>query len=274
MKKKFLIIVFLCVLNFFSWQLLFYFKDNNLKVVFFDVGQGDAIFIRTPEKHHILIDGGPGSTILEKLEKELPFFYNSIDLVILTHPHDDHLSGLIEVLERYNVKDIVYSGVLDNSSIFKRWSEITEKDGYKEARAGQKISANNFYIETLYPVEDIKGKIAKDLNAVSAVNRFVFKDEHSFLFTGDIYDKQEKEIISFYKENLKSDVLKVAHHGSKTSTTKEFLEEVMPKVVVIMVGSDNRYGHPHNETLERLENFGTKVMRTDKDGDIVFNISS
>jgi competence protein ComEC len=276
MRKQLLIIAFLCVINFFSWQLLFYFKDNNLRVVFFDVGQGDAIFIRTPQKHHILIDGGPGNVVLEKLEKELPFFYNTIDLVILSHSHEDHVSGLIEVLERYKVKDIVCTGVLGESSISRKWNEMINERGYKKARVGQKISANNFYITTLYPIENLEGEMTKDLNTASVINRFVFKDKHSFLFTGDSYITQEKEVISFYKErdvSLNSDVLKIGHHGSKTSTSEEFLREVEPKVAVIMSGSENRYGHPHQETLDRLENFGIKIMRTDKDGDIVFNIS-
>jgi competence protein ComEC len=276
MRKQLLIIAFLCVINFFSWQLLFYFKDNNLKVVFFDVGQGDAIFIRTPQKHHILIDGGPGNVVLEKLEKELPFFYNTIDLVILSHPHEDHVSGLIEVLERYKVKNIVCTGVLGESSISRKWNEMINERGYKKARVGQKISANNFHLTTLYPIESVEGEIIKDLNTVSVINRFVFKDKHSFLFTGDSYFTQEKEVIFFYKErdvSLNSDVLKAGHHGSKTSTSEEFLKEIEPKVAVIMSGSRNRYGHPHQETIDRLENFGVKIMRTDKDGDIVFNIS-
>jgi competence protein ComEC len=279
MKRPFFIIAFLCVINFFSWQLLFYFKDDNLRVVFFDVGQGDAIFIRTPQKHHILIDGGPGNIVLEKLEKELPFFYNSIDLIILSHPHEDHVSGLIEVLERYNVKNIVCTGVLGESSISRRWNDLINERGYKEARLGQKISANNFYITTLYPTEGIRNKEVKDLNEVSVVNLFVFKDKYSFLFTGDIYAAQEKEVISFFENcgkdcnNLEIDVLKVAHHGSKTSTSQEFLKKIMPKVAVIMAGDNNRYGHPHKEIIERLEEFEIKTMRTDKDGNIVFNIS-
>ncbi len=276
MRKKILIVAFLCVINFFSWQLLFYFKDNSLRVVFFDVGQGDAIFIRTPQKHHILIDGGPGDVVLEKLEKELPFFYKPIDLIILSHPHEDHVSGLIEVLNRYNVENIVCTGVLGESAISRRWNEMINERGYKEARAGQKISANNFHITTLYPVESVKDEVIKDLNAFSIISRLVFKDKQSFLFMGDSYITQEKEVISFYKESdvtLKSDVLKIGHHGSKTSTSEDFLKEVMPRVAVITTGDNNRYGHPHIETIRRLEEFRIRTMRTDKDGDVVFNVS-
>ncbi len=257
--------------------MLFYFKDDNLRVVFFDVGQGDSIFIRTPQKHHILIDGGLGNVVLEKLGKELPFFYKSIDLLILTHPHEDHVSGLIEVLERYSVKEIVSTGVLGESAISRKWNDLINEKGYKEARAGQRIFANDFHISTLYPVESIKGEKVKDLNAVSVINLFNFKDKYKFLFMGDAYSAQEKELLSYCKEanncdELKVDVLKVGHHGSKTSTSDAFLEKTMPKIAVIMAGRDNRYGHPHYEVIERLENFNINIMRTDRDGDIVFNL--
>jgi competence protein ComEC len=277
MKKSLLIIVFLCVINFFSWQMLFYFKDDSLRVVFFDVGQGDSIFIRTPQKHHILIDGGPGNVVLEKLGQEMPFFYNSIDLLILTHPHDDHVSGLIEVLERYKVKEVISTGVLDESTISKKWNYLINEKGYREARTGQKVSTTDFYITTLYPVESLKDKKIKDLNAVSVVNLFNFQEKYKFLFMGDTSSVQEKEILSHCREadncdELKVDVLKVGHHGSKTSTSEAFLEKVAPQVAVITVGADNRYGHPHYEVVERLENFNVNVMRTDRDGDIVFNL--
>jgi competence protein ComEC len=277
MKKSLLIIVFLCVINFFSWQMLFYFKNDNLRVVFFDVGQGDSIFIRTPQKHHILIDGGPGNVVLEKLRRELPFFYNSIDLLILTHSHDDHVSGLIEVLERYDVKEIVSTGALGEATISKKWNKIINEKGYREARAGQKIFTTDFYITTLYPVKSLKEEKVKDLNAISVISLFNFKEKYRFLFMGDVYDDQEKELLLYCEgvnscDDLAVDVLKIGHHGSKTSTSEVFLKKVMPKVAVIMVGADNRYGHPHYEVIERLEDFNINVMRTDRDGDIVFNL--
>lgn len=257
--------------------MLFYFKDDNLRVVFFDVGQGDAIFIRTPQKHHILIDGGPGNVILEKLKKELPFFYNSIDLLIVTHPHDDHVSGSMEVLERYQVKEIISTGALRESAISKRWNQVINEKGYREARVGQKIFTTDFYITTLYPIESFNGERVKDLNTVSVVNFFNFKEKYKFLFMGDAYATQEREILSYCKEtsicgDLKADVLKVGHHGSKTSTAEVFLKEAMPTVAIIMVGANNRYGHPHHEVIERLENLGINVMRTDVSGDVVFNL--
>lgn len=273
MKKSLIALALLCALNFVSWQTLFYLRDDNLKVVFFNVGQGDAIFIKTPQNHHILIDGGPGNVVLEKLEKELPFFYKSIDLIILSHPHDDHVAGLIEVVQRYDVDNIICTGVLGSSAVSRRWRSIIEERGYHQAVAGQVVSANNFYIETLYPVENLKDREVKDLNEASVISYLVFNDNHRFIFTGDAYKKQEREVISSREETIKADVLKVGHHGSRTSTSEDFLKEVSPRVAVIMAGKDNRYGHPHREVLEKLEYFGIKTMRTDRDGDIVFNIS-
>ena len=284
-KKVLLVFLILVVFNFFSWNLLFFFQNKDLRVVFFDVGQGDAVFIRTPQKHHILIDGGPGDVVLEKLGREMPFFYNSIDLVILTHPHDDHVSGLIEVLERYNVEEVICTGVSGTSGVARKWKEKINKRGYRQARAGKRIGTSSFHIDILYPAESFKKEEVDDLNKASVVSRLVFREEYSFLFTGDIYKEQEKEIIS-YKErceeekglrcdsfSLDTDVLKVGHHGSKTSTSEQFLEFVSPRVAVVMVGENNRYGHPHKEVLEKLADYGVEVKRTDKDGDVIFNIS-
>ncbi len=272
MRKKIIILSFLLVVNFFSWNLLFYLQDDTLRVVFFDVGQGDAIFIKTPQNHHILIDGGPGSVVLEGLGREMPFFYNTIDLVILTHPHDDHVSGIIEVLERYNVKDIICTGVIGTSAVSLRWSDIIEERGYRVATAQKRVVGNNFAINILYPLNSLQGVSVRDLNEASIISQLFYKNQYSFLFTGDAYKKQEEEVVSFFDGRLSADVLKVGHHGSRTSTSKLFLEALSPKIAVIMSGEGNRYGHPHQETLDVLDDFGITVLRTDKDGDIVFEI--
>ncbi len=287
MKKNatFLILAALFVANFFLWDFLFSLREGRMSVIFFDVGQGDAIFIKTPQNHYILIDGGPGDKVLEGLGREMPFFHNYIDLVILTHPHDDHVSGLIEVLSRYEVGEIICTGVLSESSVGKKWKKIIEESGYRVARAGQRISANDFYIDILYPVKNIKNKEVNDLNEVSVISKFVFNDKYRFLFTGDAYKKQEREIVSYKEEclskeeldcsrfSLDVDILKIGHHGSRTSTSREFLHATSPSIAVIMAGEDNRYGHPHNEVVEKLNEYEIEIMRTDKDGDIFFNFS-
>ncbi len=288
-KERWLIILFfLFLINFLSWSFLFSLQDNEWKVVFFDVGQGDAIFIKTPRNQHILIDGGPGEKLLEKLSEEKSFFNNSLDLIILTHSHYDHASGLIEVLEHYEVEEIICTGAFGEQRVSQKWKSIIGERAYRQARAGKRIKGEGFYMDILYPFEDLRGQEVKDLNSVSVVSRLVFKDGHTFLFTGDAYKKQEREILSYKEEcselknkevffqkgcdifSLEADVLKVGHHGSRTSTSEEFLSAVSPGVAVIMAGENNPYGHPHGEVLGKLEERGIIIKRTDKHGDIIF----
>ena len=275
------VLTVLFCLNVLAWIAVFELsKPKFLEVIFFDVGQGDAIFIETPQGHQILIDGGPGSVILEKLGKEMPFWDRSIDLIILTHPERDHLAGLIEVLKKYKIENILWTGVLRDTAEFKEWQELIQHEDAKIfiAKSGQKISSptpdvGDWYIEILYPFENLEGQEFKNSNNTSIVSKLEF-NEISFLFTGDIYQSVEKKLISEYScsnscksASLDSDVLKLAHHGSKTSTSDEFLKEVFPKITVISVGK-NKYGHPHQEVLERLGKFGIRILRTDMEGDI------
>ncbi|MDO8424330.1 MAG: ComEC/Rec2 family competence protein [bacterium] len=255
--------------NFFAWGAVFDLnREGNLKLVFFDVGQGDSAFIETPKGHQILIDGGPSPVVLEKLANEMPFWDRSIDLIILSHPEEDHMAGLIEVLKRYKVKNILWTGVVRDTPEFKEWQRLIglEGAGIKIAKAGQKIFLGNVLVEVLHPFEDWKGKKLKDSNFTSVAVRLVF-GENSFLFPGDAYSFQEKEMV-LRQEVLDSDVLKAGHHGSKTSSSEEFLEKVSPSFVVISSGRDNSYGHPHPEVLARFEKYGINVLRTDQEGDI------
>jgi competence protein ComEC len=269
-KFALFILGILSFLNILAWIAVFEIsKPQFLEVHFFDVGQGDAIFIETPQSHQILIDGGPTSAILEKLGKEMPFWDRSIDLVILTHPERDHLAGLIEVLEKYKVENILWTGVVRDTAEFKEWQRLIQEEGAKIfiAKAGQKIITPQTFLEILYPFESLEGKEFRNSNNTSIVSKLKF-NKNSFLFTGDIYKSAERKIIDeFSEEILNSDILKVAHHGSKTSSSSEFLQIVSPEIAIIQVGK-NKYGHPHQEVLERLRKFGIKIQRTDKDGDI------
>ena len=270
-NKPFLgILVFLVCLNLIAWVGIYEISASKfLEVNFFNVGQGDAIFIQTPERRQILIDGGPGSIILEKLAKEMPFWDRSIDLVILTHPEHDHIAGLIEVLKRYEVEHILWTGVLRSTAEFKEWQNLVEKENarIKIAQAGQRIiDSGSWEIKVLYPFENLNGKTVKSVNNTSVVVRLVFGN-NSFLFTGDAFKSVEKKLIS-KGEDLDSDILKVGHHGSKTSSKEEFIEKVSPEIAVIQAGEDNPYGHPNQEVLAILQNFGINVFRTDLNGDI------
>ena len=259
----------LIFLNILSWIAVWDFnKSHYLEVVFFNVGQGDAIFIETPQRNQILIDGGPNATILEKLAKEMPFYDRSLDLVILTHPETDHMLGLIEVLKRYQAEYILWTGITRDIPDYKEWQRVVreEKANLIIAQAGQRVRiARDIYLDILYPFEALGGKVAKNSNDTSVVVRLTFK-KNSFLFTGDISEKVEEDLaVSNFP--IQSNVLKVAHHGSKTSSSDYFLENVLPDIAVIQVGK-NSYGHPTEEVLSRLRKLGIKIFRTDKDGDI------
>ena len=267
-KLSLLVILFLFLANLVVWQIIFYLnKDNSLEVTFFDIGQGDAIFIETPYKNQILIDGGPNSLILEKLAQEMPFWDKTIDLIILTHPDKDHVTGLLSVLESYDVERILWTGIVRDTSQYDKWKELIQEENAEIiiAHSSQEIKIGKVSLDILYPFQSLEGEEIKDSNDTSIVSRLIFGN-NSFLFTGDATKVSENKIIS--NADLNSDILKVGHHGSKTSTSPKFLEKVLPDIAVISCGKDNPYKHPHEIVLKNLEEFGIKILRTDQDGDI------
>lgn len=272
MKKKNFVLVFLGILvtlNILAWiAVLDLSKPRVLEVTFFNIGQGDSIFIETSQNHQILIDGGPDSTILEKLSNEMLFYDRTIDLIILTHPEHDHYGGLFEVLRRYQVKNILWTGVQKDTVEYQEWKRLIEEEKAKIflAQAGQKIISSETIIQIFFPLENLNGKESKNINNTSIVAKLIL-DEISFLFTGDIYKSAEKVLIERGFE-MDSDILKISHHGSKTSSDENFIREVSPEIVVISCGKDNPYGHPHQEVLDTLEKYDITVLRTDRDGDI------
>jgi competence protein ComEC len=277
MSKKVVLFIagFLFLLNIFSWNEVFaLFGPHNLRVDFWDVGPGDSTFILTPEKHQILIDGGPDASILRKLSLLMPFWDRNLDLVILTHPESDHMQGLLYALQRYKADYILWTGVKKTTPEYTEWMSVLAKQKKLGAKIiiaeyGQEIKAGNVLIDTLHPLESVEGENAKNTsNDTCIVSKLIF-GKNSFLFVGDISSTAEKELV-YEKLNLQSDVLKVAHHGSKYSTLDLFLSDVNPKFAVISVGAKNTYGHPTPEVLQRLEKFGIKMFRTDKDGDVEF----
>jgi competence protein ComEC len=271
-NPSFLILGFLILLNLLAWIAVYEFSAQGLEVIFFDVGQGDAIFIETPQKHQILIDGGPDSVILEKLGKIMPFWDRTIDLIILTHPEKDHMTGLLEVLKRYKVENILWTGIVRNTFEYEEWLKLIKKEKANVfiAKEGQKVNAGKVILNVLYPFDNLTGQEFENSNDTSIVNRLTF-GQNSFLFTGDISQAVEKELVTHSSQFLKANVLKVAHHGSKTSTAAEFVATVLPEVSVISSGKNNRYGHPHQEVLETLANYGIMVLRTDELGDITIS---
>jgi competence protein ComEC len=248
--------------------------DGKLHVSFLDIGQGDAILIQTPNGQDILIDGGPDpQKIALELSERLPFWDRTIDLVVCTQPQADHVTGLVEVLQRYNAERVVDPGVSYDSAIYQEWVRLIEIKGIEHnvARAGQEIDlGGGVKIEVLNPPESLWEGTSHDVDNNGVVLRLSWNDV-SFLFTADIRAEAELELI-MNRANLKATVLKVAHHGSDTSTTQQFLAAVDPELAVICVGADNPFGHPSPEVLERLtDRLGdANIHRTDQDGTLEF----
>jgi len=264
------LVIILCLSVFaFSTHSIASQKDGLLRINFFDVGQGDAIFIETPSGQQVLIDGGPDNRVLSKLGEVMPFYDKDIDLVVVSHPHADHMVGLIDVLERYEVKNIIEARESYGSGEFRAWQESVKNEEANniEAIAGKEVDLGDGTILTiLHPFESVAGDNPKNPHddVVVAVLKY---GELEVMLTGDMETEVERRLI-MDGYNLDSDVLKVGHHGSKTSSSEEFLTAVSPETAIIQVGEKNRYGHPSSEILERLENYGIKYYRNDLNGDI------
>ena len=256
------------------WSVALTMPDDRLHVSFLDVGQGDSILIQAPSGQNILIDGGPDPQKINlELSERLPFWDRTIDLVVSTQPQADHVTGLVEVLQRYNVGQVLESGISYDSSIYQEWCSFVEDKGIEHdaACAGQEIDfGDGIKMEVLNPPAILWQETSDDVDNNGVVLRLSWGNV-SFLFTADIRADTELELIR-QRANLKSTVLKVAHHGSDTSTSEHFLAAVDPEVAVICVGADNPYGHPHQEIVDRLtDRLGEEnVYRTDQDGTIEF----
>ena len=264
------LVILLCLLVFsFSTHGIASQRDGLLKVYLFDVGQGDSVFIETPNGNQILIDGGPDTSVLQKLGEVMPFYDKDIDMLMVSHPHADHIVGLIEVLNRYEVKSIIEAKESYNSAEFRAWQEAVKDENANEVEAiVYKIIdlGNDVTLTILHPFESVTGDNPKNLHDDVVVAMLKY-GELEVMLTGDMETKVERRLI-MEGYDLDSDILKVGHHGSKTSTSEEFLSAVSPEVAVIQVGAKNRYGHPSPDILKRLEDYGIKYYRNDIDGDV------
>lgn len=247
--------------------------DDKLHVSFLDVGEGDAILV-SKEGRQILIDGGPAPQVVNlELGEQMPFWDKTIDMVVLTHPHYDHLAGLTEVLRRYSVEKVLYTDSDYSSPLYDEWLALMEANKIEPiiAGAGQRIDlGDGVIIEVLSPPALHFSGTASDVDNNSVVLKISY-GEVSLLLTGDIMQEAERQLVSNRAE-LASTVLKVGHHGSDTSTTPEFLAVVNPRLAVICAGADNKFGHPADEVLARLgyEVGEENIFRTDLHGTIEF----
>ena len=244
-------------------------NSDKLRVSFFNVGQGDSIFIQTADKKDILIDGGPDKTVIKKLGKAMPFWDRTIDLIIITHPHSDHISGLIEVIKRYKIKEIFYTGVSYNSETYAELLRQIEHNKIEliEINKQQELAlSENLKLKILFPNENLREKNIENLNNTSMVVKLIY-NENSFLFAADA-EYEVEQILLEDEIGLSADILKVGHQGASDSSSLEFLQKVAPQIAIISVGANNKFGHPSLRVIRRLEKLGAKVFRSDQNGDI------
>lgn len=256
--------VFIGIVALASSVVITFFRPPLLRITFYAVGQGDGIFIETPERVQILIDGGRDATMLRKITKDMPFYDRDIDLMIATHPDADHISGLIDILERYNVQAILLPRIKSDTVVYKRFLDavIKEKALVKEARGIHTIALDkdtSFII--LNPLPSLPYENDNDYGIVGVLRYGNFDT----LFTADISSKEEERLLPFLPEGI--EVLKVAHHGSRFSSSFSFLKKVYPAISIIQVGKNN-YGHPSPDVIERLASIGSRLWRTDIQGDL------
>ena len=270
------LVVMLGLVLLVGWQR----QDDKLRIVMCDVGQGDAVLVSW-KSYQLLVDGGPDNSVLSCLGKNMGFWDRKIEVVVVTHPQADHMTGLIEVVERYEVGQLIAAKVVNDIPEFWRLRQVVEEKQVevKELVKGDRLRLGAVELKVLWPEERGEELLAwrrgdedrqvlgmksyqPDMNKMSLVLLGSF-GKFDFLLTGDIGEGEERELLA---ELEAVELLKVAHHGSRYSTSEGFIEQVRPEIGVISVGERNRFGHPTQAVLDRLAEVGTEVMRTDKDG--------
>lgn len=257
----------------FAWWALAQAQSRPLTVSFLDVGQGDAIFIQAPSGRQMLVDGGAGRAVLRELGALLPWYDRSIDVIIATHPDQDHIGGLSDVLARFSVSYVFRSSVADDGGdarAFERAVAAEVGDGAQEfiALRGDVVDLGGGVRATvLFPDRAVEGV---ETNTGSIVLLVSYGDT-AFLLTGDSPAGVETYLASLDGQGLRADVLKAGHHGSDTSSSEAFVGRVSPRFVVFSRGCDNRYGHPHQDVVARFADFGVETFDTCDEGTVSFS---
>jgi competence protein ComEC len=247
-------------------------QSQKLRVIFFNVGQGDAILV-SQGQNQMLIDGGKdGKIILEKLGKYVPFWDRTIEMVVATHPDADHIGGLVDVARSYNLGTVMETKSASDSQTYKAWEDQLASKKIQKIEAVKNVTIkfpNGAEADVLYPFSSVGENSGADSNSNSVVIKLNSEGE-KFLFTGDLPAEKEMELVN-NEIDIDADILKVSHHGSKYATSEEFLKAVSPQEAVISVGKNNSYGHPAPEITQKLLKRGVKIYRTDEMGDIEYS---
>lgn len=265
------LLIVLILINF-----IIYIFPQKLRIFFIDVGQGDSTLIITPDKKTVLIDGG-GSDSFDVGEKVLlPYLLDrrilKIDYVLISHFDTDHCGGILTIMEKVKVKNIIISEQAEHSENYERFKKlmIHKKIRLIEVKKGDKIKIGRYSeFKILFPTSRLLSE--NPLNNNSIVAQFNYNN-FKMLFTGDIEKLAEQQILKAEKAEIRADILKVAHHGSKTSSIPEFIKAVKPKIALIGVGKNNTFGHPNKQTIKNLENIKCRIYRTDIQGEIIIKI--
>ncbi len=244
-------------------------KYNTFSVSFLDVGQGDSILIQASNGRQLLIDGGRDKKVLGKLKEVLPIGDTSIDVVIGTHPDADHIGGLVDILNTYEVGAILEPGVSSKSKIYATFEELIQSKDIPHilARSGMSIvldKENKIIFKVLFPDQDVSRLETNEASIVGILET----PYGNVLLTGDSPISKELYLVQKDGADLKADILKLGHHGSRTSTSMEYLQVVQPKLAIISAGLDNSYGHPHKEVTGRLSSLKIPYLETSKEGTI------
>ena len=274
LKTKVMLVIFLLGANFYVWThtpLPWRAKvgeSNILKVAFLDIGQGDAIYIEAPNGNQIMFDGGPGSGTLGKLREVMPPLDTSIDMLVVTNPDKDHMGGFVDILKNFKVQAVVEPGTDKMTQIYKSLEEYIRDEGAQKilARQGMDIvldKKNGVKIKLLFPDRDVN---AWDVNDGSIIARLEYGDQ-SIVLQGDASALTENILVQ-QKSLLPATVLKLGHHGSRTSSSLAYLRAVQPKYAIISAGRDNSYGHPHKEVIDRLASLKIPYLGTYQKGTI------
>lgn len=241
----------------------------ELRVSFLDIGQGDAILIHAPNGRELLIDSGPDQTVVEKLGEEKNFFSRSIDMILATHSDADHIGGFPYVLDRYKIGTIIESEISSPTATDRTFGHKAEAERANRlwARTGERIildPKHGVVLDILFPDQNPTGW---ETNEASIVAKLSYGNT-SFLLTGDSPSEVEEHLVELYGDQLHADVLKLGHHGSKTSSSEEFLETVKPSYAIVSAGLGNKYGHPSPDAIERVEAVNAEILGTTEHGTI------